>query len=130
MKNQILIIDDEPDAIRFIEAILSDVGDFDCVAASDGDEGLKAARKNPPQLIILDVMMPRKDGFKVFYELKESENTRDIPIIMLTGVADKAGIRFVKKDMQDYMGKEPVDYIEKPLDPDRLKRTVRNIFNI
>ena len=125
----ILVVDDEPDAIEYVDAILAEIGDFKIIPSYDGIDGQNKAKSEKPDLIILDVMMPEKDGFKVFYDLQKDPETKDIPIIMLTGVADKIGIQFFKKDMKDFMGNEPVDYIEKPLDPEKLKETVKKIFN-
>lgn len=125
----ILVVDDEPDAIEYVDAVLSEIGNFNIIPSYDGVDGQNKAKTESPDLIILDVMMPGKDGFKVFYDLQKDPDTQDIPIIMLTGIADKVGIQFFKKDMKDFMGKEPIDYIEKPLDPDRLKESVKKIFN-
>jgi two-component system alkaline phosphatase synthesis response regulator PhoP len=125
----ILVVDDEPDAIEFVDAVLSEMGDFKIIPSYDGIDGQNKAKTESPDLIILDVMMPEKDGFKVFYDLQKDPETKDIPVIMLTGVADKIGIQFFKKDMKEFMGKEPVDYIEKPLNPERLKESVKKIFN-
>ena len=129
LKKSILVVDDEPDAIEYVNAILAEIGDFKIIPSYDGLDGQNKAKTELPDLIILDVMMPEKDGFKVFYDLQKDPETKDIPIIMLTGVADKIGIQFFKKDMKGFLGKEPVDYIEKPLDPDRLKESVKRIFN-
>lgn len=132
MKNNksILIVDDEPDAIEFVKAVLSDIGEFKIISAKDGQEGIDKAASDKPDLIILDVIMPGTDGFLVFHELRNTPATKDTPIIMLTGVADKIGIKFLKDDMKSYTGSEPVEYIEKPLDPDLLKKTVGRVFNL
>lgn len=127
-KKTILVVDDEPDAIAFVNAVLSNMDNFDIIPSSDGPDCLEKAQAEHPDLIILDIMMPGMDGFKVFYELRKNESTKDIPIIMLTGVADKVGIRFFKKDMKDYMGSEPAEYIEKPLDPEKLQSAVQRVF--
>ena len=127
-KKTILVVDDEPDAIKFVEAVLSNVGDYTVISSSDGPDCLQRVQEETPDLIILDIMMPEMDGFKVFYELRNNASTKDIPIIMLTGVADKVGIRFFKKDMKDYMGSEPAEYIEKPLDPAKLQDAVQWVF--
>lgn len=129
-KKSILIVDDEPDAIEFVKAVLSDIGEFNIIAAKDGSEGITKAVSDKPDLIILDVILPGMDGFLVFHELRNINDTKDIPVIMLTGVADKIGIKFIKDDMKNYMGSEPVEYIEKPLDPDKLKKVVRRVFNL
>ena len=129
---KVLIVDDEPDAIEYVKTILEEVSqlNFDYSTALTGEDGLKQVYEIHPDLIILDVMLPGMDGFKVFYEIRKIEALQTIPIIMLTGVADKTGIRFFKKDMYEYMGSEPFDYIEKPLDPDKLVEAVKKAFEI
>jgi putative two-component system response regulator len=129
-KKSILVIDDEPDAIEFVRAVLSNLGKFIIIAAKDGEEGIELVKKHLPDLIILDIMMPGQSGFDVFYSLRNDKLTKDIPVVMLTGVADKAGLRFFKDDMKKYFGSEPVEYIEKPLDPSVLLSTVKKVFKI
>jgi CheY-like chemotaxis protein len=129
-KKSILIVDDEPDAIEFVKAVLSDIGEFHIISAKDGKEGINKAVTDKPDLIILDVIMPGMDGFLVFHELRNSKETKDIPVIMLTGVADKVGIKFMKEDMKNYTGAEPIEYIEKPLDPANLEQVVRKALKM
>ncbi len=124
---KILIVDDEEDSVSFVQAILED--DYANISsASDGETGLAAALAGEPDLIILDVQMPKKDGFQVFQELQQNEGTRGIPVIMLTGVAQKTGLRFSREDMRQYFGAEPRAYVEKPVDPGTLKATVDGIL--
>jgi CheY-like chemotaxis protein len=129
-KKSILVIDDEPDAIEFVRAVLSNLDKFIIIAAKDGEEGIELVKKHLPDLIILDIMMPGQSGFDLFYSLRNEKLTKDIPVVMLTGVADKAGLRFFKEDMKKYFGSEPVEYIEKPLDPSVLLSTVKKVFKI
>ena len=124
---KILVVDDEPDAIEFVKAVLSDLNEVENISAPDGEEGIKKTLSEKPDLILLDVLMPGIDGFHVFHELRNRSETQNIPVIMLTGVADKIGIKFMKDDMKNYLGSEPVDYIEKPLDPDKLIDAVKNV---
>jgi len=126
---KILIVDDEPDAIEFVIAVLEDLDEFEFISAKDGRVAIQEAKKQLPDLIILDVMMPGLDGFTVFNEIRKIEETKNIPIIMLTGVADKTGIKFFQDDMKNYFGESPIDYIEKPLDPERLQNIVASLFN-
>lgn len=126
----ILVVDDEPDAIEFVRAVLSDINELNIIPAKDGKECLQKAVSLKPDLIILDVIIPGMDGFLVFHELRNTEETKNIPVIMLTGVADKVGIKFIKDDMKKYTGNEPIDYLEKPLDPDSLVKAVRSSLNI
>lgn len=129
-KHRILVVDDEPDAISYIKAILSELSDFEVIVSYDGVDGETKAKTEHPDLIILDVMMPEKDGFKVFYDLRKNQQCKDIPIIMLTGVAEKSGIQFFKRDMKEFLGSEPIDYIEKPINPERLKLSIKTALHV
>jgi CheY-like chemotaxis protein len=123
----ILAIDDEKDNHEFIKSILED--DYiDVITALNGKEGFEKAKVERPDLIILDVQMPVMDGFEAFRHLKSEEKTNSIPIIMLTGIAEKRGIRFSKEEMGEFYGSEPDEYIEKPIDPDKLLKAVQKII--
>jgi len=129
-KKKILIVDDEPDAVEFVKAIISDIGEFSIVSAYDGEDGLEKARTLLPDLIVLDVIMPKKDGFEMFYNLRQNSETENIPVIMLTGVSEITGIKFSGKDMGEFLGKEPEAFIDKPIDSDRLQKVVKKTLNI
>jgi DNA-binding response OmpR family regulator len=86
MAKQVLIIDDDRNLVEYLSVALSDNG-YDPVSAYDGNEGLQKVRQAKPDLIVLDVMMPKRSGFVVFNELKMDEQYREIPIIMLTAVS-------------------------------------------
>ncbi len=126
---RILAVDDEPDCLEFVKAILELEG-FDIITAHNGEEGLKKAIDEHPDLIILDVQMPKKDGFRVFHEIKQDEKTKDIPVVMLTGIRDKVGMGFSVQEMEEFMGARPAEYIEKPIDPNKLKEAVKKIFKM
>ena len=129
-KKTILIIDDEPDWIQFVEAVIGKVGDFSVISASDGESGLKKAISEAPDLLILDVMMPRKDGFAVFYDLRSNPKTEHIPVIMLTGVSEKSGIKFSSKAMGDFMGEKPQDFTDKPVDSKKLEAAIKRALEM
>ena len=120
---RLLVVDDEADAVEFVKAAL-ERDDWQIEVARDGVEGLEAATANPPDLVILDVQMPRKSGFEVFTELRQNPSTRNIPVIMLTAVGERTGLHFTAADMQEWMGAEPCAFIEKPIDPESLLRNV------
>lgn len=126
----VLIVDDEQDSIEYVKAVLSEIDTFDFLEALDGLSGIKVAKDEHPDLIILDVMMPKIDGFKVFYELRKDVATVNIPIIMLTGVTEKTGISFFKKDMKNFLGDEPFEYMEKPLNPEKFINTIKKVFEL
>ena len=88
---RILIVDDEPDVLTLLRFGLEAAG-FEVIAASDGEQGLTMARKHRPDLMILDLMLPKLDGYKVCRTLKFDERFRDIPIFILsarTGETDR-----------------------------------------
>ena len=80
---KILIVDDEADIIEILQFVLESNG-YECITAFDGEEGLKLAREANPDLIILDVMMPKINGYKICRLLKYDEKYKDIPIFMVT----------------------------------------------
>ena len=117
-----LVVDDEAVARDFIRAVLESI-DWKVIEAPDGQTALKMAVKQKPQLILLDVQMPGESGFNTFANLRENSATSAIPVIMVTGVAEKTGIRFSGQDMGEFIGQEPDAYLEKPVDPESLKST-------
>jgi two-component system alkaline phosphatase synthesis response regulator PhoP len=82
LQKRVLVVDDEPDFASIVQKNLEKEG-FTVEVAYNGVEGLEKVRANPPDAIVLDVMMPEKDGYQVCKELKEDEQTRDIPVICL-----------------------------------------------
>jgi len=112
---RILIVDDESDMSMLLKARLSSEG-FDVEVAADGIEGLRQARQNPPHLVLLDIMMPGKDGYSTLLELKQDEELRGIPVVILTA----------KPGMRDLFEAEGVHgYVTKPFESDILIRTIR-----
>ena len=121
-----LVVDDEAVARDFIRAILESVG-WNVIEASNGQTALKIAIERKPQLILLDVQMPGESGFTTYADLRQNPATADIPVIMVTGIEEKTGMRFDGKMMGKYIGKEPEAYLEKPIDPEILKSTVGSV---
>jgi len=118
---KILVIDDDPDMVEMLTISL-EAASYEVIAAYNGVQGLQQARVEKPDAIILDIMMPEKDGFKVCKELKSGEGTADIPILILTAVGD----RFAATHYAVSMGLEldAEDYLDKPVDRDELLRRV------
>lgn len=88
-KKRILVVDDEGELVKAIEIRLKQA-DYDVIVAYDGQEGLEKARKEKPDLIMLDLMLPKMDGYKVCRMLKFDEKYKNIPIIMLTARAQES----------------------------------------
>jgi diguanylate cyclase (GGDEF)-like protein len=121
MGETILVVDDDPDIARFVEVNLRSVG-YDVVVASDGEEALRRAEELQPDLMLLDVMMPRVDGFEVAQRVRRNPRTANSSIIMLTAKA-------LTSDRVLGLTSGADDYIIKPFDPiellARVKTTLR-----
>ena len=117
----ILCIEDEPEMIDLMRLILGRRG-FEVKGANGGVEGLKMIHDDKPDLILLDLMMPDMDGWEVYQQLKADENTKDIPVIVVTAKAqsiDKVlGLHIAKVD----------DYIAKPFSPQELLNSVEKVL--
>ena len=108
MRNsKILIVDDEPDLLELLKTTLVGNG-YDVVTANDGLQGLEQVDNENPDLILLDIKMPRMDGYTMLRELKKSEKTKHIPVIMLT-VYDKMKDIFELEGVKGYMIKSSND---------------------
>jgi len=117
----ILCIEDEPEMIDLIRLILGRRG-FEVIGAAGGKEGLEKVRQEPPDLILLDLMMPDIDGWEVYQQIKADEKTKQIPVIVVTAKAqsiDKVlGLHIAKVD----------DYIAKPFSPQELLNSVDKVL--
>ena len=120
-QNKILIIDDEEDLSFFVKANLELAGNYEVDVVTNGKDGLKAAVTYKPNLILLDIMMPKMDGFEVLKELKSSAETASIPIIMLTAKGDdESKIKAMKLYIEDYM--------IKPVQIDALDSKIKQVL--
>lgn len=124
---KILIADDEQECIDFVYAALEG-NSYEIISAHDGEEAFNLAQQEKPHLIILDVQMPKQDGFQVFTQLRSDEGLADIPVIMLTGIGERTGIKTSSSDMAGYLGSEPEAYIDKPIEPAILRQTVNRLL--
>ncbi len=124
---KVLVVDDDQSAVAFVRGAL-EAQKYEVSGAGDGLAGLAQARQEPPDLIILDVYMPRQPGFYTLRDLKADPKTKNIPVIMLTGVSNRLGITFSTQDLYDFMGIEPDAYLEKPVDPMFLRRVTDRLL--
>jgi two-component system, OmpR family, alkaline phosphatase synthesis response regulator PhoP len=111
---KILVVDDEPDIVEMIKMALESAS-YRVLTAFNGNECLEKAKKEKPDAIVLDIMMPEKDGFVTCKELKGDPQTQEIPVLILTAVGEHfANSRYAKS-----MGLEleAEDYIDKPVNP-------------
>ena len=147
MSKKVMVIDDDKNGVKFLSAVLSENG-YEPIAAHDGVEGLKKIEENEVDLIILDVMMPKKTGFVLLKQLKRNEKYKDIPVLMLTAVAaslteldDQSGdtaerpydslresLRKTIDEMRESGEVRPEMFVDKPVDPDSFIGRVRDLI--
>ena len=121
----ILVVDDDPDLVETVAMMLESKG-CEVGKAYDGIEGEESIKERRPDLIILDIMMPRKDGYVLCAELKANEETRDIPIILLTAVGE--AVPSTRYSHADGMATEADEYIPKPIDTEGLWSSVNSLL--
>jgi len=124
-KKYVLIVDDDPDLVETVCMMLEDKG-YEVGRAYDGVEGEEAIKDRRPDLLVLDVMMPRKDGYQLCAELKADTATRDIPVILLTAVGE--AVPTTSYTHAQGMATEAEDYIPKPVDSKTLVEAVDSFF--
>ena len=123
---KILVVDDDPDIIEAITTVLESVEEYDVRTASDGVECIQQVKEDTPDLLILDLLMPRMDGFAVVRDLRGNPRYRKIPVMILTSVREDASYRRYELEMGVRMDVQ--DYIEKPVPPAELMRRVGNLL--
>lgn len=115
-KKKILLVDDEQDLVSSLAGLLQDNG-YDVVSASNGLEGLKKAEEDRPDLILLDIMMPKVDGYEVLRTLKISADISDIPVIMISARPETDSILRT-------LNLRAVDYFIKPFNSTDLLKSI------
>jgi len=126
-KKRILVVDDEPDFCSIIQGQLEKEG-FEVELAYNGVEGLEKIRANPPDAIILDVMMPEKDGYEVCEDLKGDEKLADIPVVLLTAVASH--VTSTRYSHAGGMSTEADDYIAKPASAEDITQSIKGLLGL
>jgi DNA-binding response OmpR family regulator len=125
MGKYVLIVDDDPDMVETVGMMLESKG-FEVGKAYDGIEGEESIRKRQPDLLVLDVMMPRKNGYVLCAELKRNEKTKDIPIILLTAVGE--AVPSTTYSHADGKATAAEDYIPKPVDAQVLVESIKRLI--
>jgi len=129
MSKRVLVVDDDPDVRLFNTTVLEENG-YTPLVATNGEEGLEMIRKELPDLVILDVMMPKQSGIRLYRELKTDKALKNIPVIILSGIAEKTFLRS-QNALTEFGGEEvppPETYIEKPVEPDELAGVVKKVL--
>jgi CheY-like chemotaxis protein len=127
MAKKVLVVDDELDMRTFVTTLLETSG-FKPIAAKDGVEGLEAARRQKPVVIIMDVMMPNLSGISMYRDLKNDPELQDIPVIMLSALSKKTFFHS-QKVLDEFKAEhipDPCAYIEKPAEADELLEAIHN----
>lgn len=148
MAKKVLVVDDDENTVKFLSAALEENG-YQPVGAYNGKEGLEKIESDKPDLVILDVMMPKKTGFVLFKQLRRDERFKDLPVIMLTGVAEvlegldadsdedeelrpfdslREAMRKSIRQMRDEGLIKPDMFIDKPIDPELVIERVKKLI--
>lgn len=121
----ILIVDDDPDLVETVSMMLESKG-YEVGKAYDGIEGEESIKKRRPDVLVLDVMMPRKNGYQLCKELKSNKWTQEIPIILLTAVGE--AVPTTSYSHAEGMAIEAEDFIPKPVDAATLVEAVERLL--
>ncbi len=129
MGKKVLVVDDDPDVRLFSVTVLEEHG-YTPIEASNGEEGLKMIRAEKPDLVILDVLMPRQSGIRLYRELKTDKSLKNIQVVILSGIAKKTFLRS-QKALTEFGGAavpEPQIYLEKPVEAEELAEAVKKVI--
>ena len=121
----VLVVDDDPDLVETLAMMLESKG-CEVGRAYDGIEGEESIQERRPDVVILDIMMPRKDGYVLCGEMKANEATRDIPVILLTAVGE--AVPSTTYTHADGMSTEADEYIPKPVDTETLWKAITDLL--
>jgi len=126
---KVLVVDDDVDVRKFVSKLI-ERAEYEAIEAKNGMEGMDKVREDKPDLIILDVLMPKQSGIRMYRELKTDEPFKDIPVIMLSAIAPKSFFRS-QEVLAEFAGEsvpEPEAYMEKPEEPEELIALMKKIL--
>jgi CheY-like chemotaxis protein len=120
-RKTILIVEDEPDTATYLSALLGDAG-YNTVQAEDGEKALEMVKASRPDLITLDISMPKKSGVRFYRDMKESDEWKGIPIVIVTGLAS---------DFEKFISTRrhvppPEGYVSKPIDKEKMLSLIQD----
>jgi len=122
MATKILVVDDEQDVRTYLQTLFVKEG-YEVETAADGEEGLTVARQCRPDLIFLDIMMPKKTGIMLYRRLKKDEHLGAVPVVILTGLEQYRS--FFSQDFEQVP--HPEAFVEKPPEPEKLCELARKL---
>jgi CheY-like chemotaxis protein len=126
---KVLVVDDDVDIRKVVSKLVEKSG-YEAIEAKNGVEGMGKVREDKPDLIILDMLMPKESGVRMYHELKTEESLKDIPVIVLSAIPKKSFLRS-QKVLDEFAGQsvpEPEAYIEKPEEPEELIALMKKIL--
>ena len=124
-KKRILVVDDEPDMIEMLKTAL-ETASYDVITGSNGEQAVQKTQSEKPDAIILDLMMPVKNGFEACSEIKNDPKTAAIPILVLTAIGQHLSDTKYAKSMGLQLESE--DFIQKPVDPTILLERIESLL--
>lgn len=123
-KKTILVVDDEPDVVDFLTTLLQDNG-YETMTAGNGEEALDRVKETPPHLVTLDITMPETSGVRFYRTMKESEEWKTVPIIIVTGISSEFE-KFISTRKQV---PPPEGYVSKPISEKEILALVEKLTN-
>ncbi len=126
---KVLIVDDDVDIRKVVSKLVEKSG-YEAIEAKNGVEGMGKVKQDKPDLIILDMLMPKESGIRMYHELKTEESLKDIPVIVLSAIPKKSFLKS-QKVLDEFAGQsvpEPEAYIEKPEEPEELIALMKKIL--
>lgn len=131
MSKTILLVDDDQDVIKYVSRILKKL-DCEIISADNGEEGMSKINQFHPDLIILDVLMPKNNGINLFLDLKSTDTLKNIPVIILSGVSERSFLRAkeVQSKLKGQPAPRPDAFLDKPPDIEKITNTVKQLLGI
>ena len=129
MGKTVIAVDDEVEAREFISTVLEEHG-YKPILAKNGEEAMAIIRKKKPDLVIMDILMPKQGGIKMYRELKSSESLKNVPVVVYSGIPRRTLLR-AQEALTESTGEsvpEPNVHIEKPVTPARLVSVVKELL--
>ena len=129
MTKKVLNVEDDADTRTFVSTVLEESG-YVPILAKDGEEGMRKVSEEKPDLIILDILMPKESGIKMYHELKTDSSLKDIPVIVLSAISKRTFLRsqVALTEFGDETVPEPEAYLEKPVEPEDLVEILKKIL--
>ena len=130
MAKKILLVDDDSDIRTFVRTVLEE-NSYDAIEAVNGEEGYKKVKEEKPDLIILDVLMPRQSGIKMYRLLKINDELKSVPVIIFSAISKRTFLRS-QEALAEFGGEkvpEPEAYVEKPVEPQELADIIKTIIS-